>query len=435
MEIAILGFAGQGRSAYEYWNRDGNELTICDQDAKLDIPAGAESQLGDDYLKNLDRFDLIIRTPVLHPRDIVAANSELILGKVTTVTNEFFKVCPSKNIIGITGTKGKGTTSALIANILEACGYRVHLGGNIGIPPLELLKNDIKPDDWVVLELANFQLIDLKTSPHIGVVLMVVPEHLDWHTDLEEYISAKQQLFMHQKSEDIAIYYAKSENSESVASASEGKLIPYFAPPGAIIENDDIVIGGQSICSTDELKLLGKHNWQNACAAVTAVWQVTQDVEAIRKVLATFTGLPYRIELRREVDGVRYYNDSFATAPDATVAAVEAISGHKVMILGGFERGLNLNKLASIIAEHGSKVRKVVVIGASGDRLIEALEKANFHNYIRSQAKDMATIVNQAKEQAQPNDAVVLSPGFASFDMFKNFEERGVAFNDSVKAL
>ena len=215
MKIAILGFAGQGQSSYDYWNKKGNQITVCDQSPEVELPKDVTARLGRDYLRNLDDFDLLVRTPALHPRHIVAENSPKILDKVTSNTNEFFKVCPTKNIIGVTGTKGKGTTSTLIAKILQKAEHTVHLGGNIGTPPLDILK-DIKKDDWVVLELANFQLIDLKYSPHIGVCLMVEPEHMDWHTDYEEYVAAKQQLFMNQTKTDKAIYYAKNKDSLSM---------------------------------------------------------------------------------------------------------------------------------------------------------------------------------------------------------------------------
>lgn len=436
MNIAIIGFAGQGTSSFEYWNTPENTITICDMKSDTVVPDGVQSQLGDNYLHDLDKFDLIVRTPVLHPRDIVAANPDTpnILDKVTSNTNEFFRVCPTRNIIGVTGTKGKGTTSTLITRMLESAGKRVHLGGNIGIPPLELLKNDIQPDDWVVLELANFQLIDLKYSPKIGVCLMVEPEHLDWHEDMEEYIAAKQQLFIHQKSDDVAIFYANNDISESVADASEGVQIPFYKEPGAHIENGHLVMDDHQIIDTASFALPGIHNWQNICAATTAVWQITQDQQAISDAIKAFTGLPYRIELRRQVDGVRYYNDSFATGQGATIAAMRAIPGPKVMILGGYDRGLELHELIATITAMQAEIRSIVIIGQSGDKLEQLLSEAGFTQFVRASG-DMSAIVQTAQAQAQEGDAVVLSPSFASFDMFKNFEDRGNKFNEAVATL
>jgi UDP-N-acetylmuramoylalanine--D-glutamate ligase len=434
MKVAILGYGEQGRSAYEYWRR-GNEITVCDENEELAAPDGIQSQLGLSYLKGLDGFDLIVRSPSIYPPDISNANSPAILEKVTTVTNEFFRVCPSRNVIGITGTKGKGTTSTLIAKMLEADGRRVHLGGNIGTPPLDLLKAGIEPEDWVVLELANFQLIDLRYSPHIAVCLMVVPEHLDWHGDEDEYFGAKMQLFRHQAPDGIAVYYAADPTSERIASASPGSKIPYLASPGAVVDNSSISIDGQTICRTNELKLLGRHNWQNVCAAVTAVWQVTQNVEALRSVLTSFSGLPYRIEFRREQGGVRYYNDSFASTPHAPIAAIEAIPGKKVVIIGGFDRGLDLNDLAAALHRLQRQIRRVLLVGASAARTAVALKQHGFTNITLSNTDKMDTIVAEATGMAEEGDAVVLSPGFPSFDMFKNFEDRGRQFNEAVDKL
>jgi UDP-N-acetylmuramoylalanine--D-glutamate ligase len=436
MKIAILGYGEQGRAAYDYWGRDtANQLTICDRNETLVAPEGALTRLGPSYLKDLDQFDVLVRAPGLHPRDIAAANSDAILTKVTTVTNEFLRVCPSFNIIGVTGTKGKGTTSTLITRMLEAAGKTVHLGGNIGTPPLDLLNNKIQPDDWVVLELANFQLIDLHKSPHIAVCLLVVPEHLDWHADLQEYITSKQQLFATQTSSDIAIYYADNENSKTVASAGQAAKIPYFAPPGAMVVDEYIAIDGQKICRIDEIKLLGKHNWQNVCAALTAVWQVTHDVAALHKAIAAFEGLPHRLEPVRIVDQVRFYNDSFAATPEAAIAALEAISGTKVLIVGGFDRQLPLQSLANGLAEAAADLRKVVLIGQSRPRVAQALASAGYDNFVLSSAATMTEIVSEARHYAKSGDAVLLSPGFPSFDMFKNFEDRGLQFKAVVTNL
>lgn len=432
MKIAILGFAGQGQSSFEYWNRGGNELTICDRDTTITLPEGADGKLGDNYLKGLDQFDLLIRTPALHPRDIIDANSPKIVEKVWSNTNEFFKACPTKNIIGVTGTKGKGTTSTLIAKMLEAAGKKVHLGGNIGIPPLVLLKDNIQPDDWVVLELANFQLIDLKSSPHISICLMVVPEHMDWHEDVEEYIAAKQQLFINQKENDIAIYYADNETSVSIADASMGTQIPYYAAPGAEVKNNEINIDGHAICKTDELKLLGKHNWQNVCAAVTAVWQVTQDIEAIKSVLTSFTGLEHRLEFIRELNGVKYYDDSFGTTPETAIVAIEAFEQPKVVILGGSDKGSSYEGLAEAV--RANNVRAVIAIGEQAGRITESLQAAGYTN-VTPGGSTMTDIVTAAKAQAQAGDVVLLSTGCASFGLFKNYKDRGEQFTKVVQAL
>lgn len=432
MKIAILGYGLQGQSAYEYWNRPENEITVCDQDKSLSLPQDVKTQLGPDHLKHLEAFDLIVRSPVIHPEDIVEENSPKILDKVTTVTNEFMKVCPTQNIIGVTGTKGKGTTSTLIAKMLEAAGKRVHLGGNIGIPPLDLLKGGIEPDDWVVLELANFQLIDLKISPHIGVCLMVVPEHMDWHEDVDEYIEAKQQLFAHQTIDDIAIYYAENENSAKVMSASAGHKIPYLRAPGALVDEGAVKIEGQPICKISELKLFGQHNIQNVCAAVTTVWQITQDTPAMRRVLSSFTGLEHRLEFVRELDGVKYYDDSFGTTPETAIVAIEAFAQPKIVILGGSDKGAEYENLARTIVDN--EVRAAVLIGKMADKIKAALHEAGYDEVVDG-GKDMKTIVETARKAAKPGDVVLLSTACASFDMFKNYKDRGEQFKTYVQAL
>ncbi len=434
MKIAILGFAGQGKSSYEYWNTPDNEITICDSNANTEVPAGVKSQLGEDALKNLDRFDLLIRTPILHPNKIVEANPNAtdILDKVWSNTNEFLKACPTRNIIGVTGTKGKGTTSTLIAKILEAAGYKVHLGGNIGTPPLKMLKDNIQPDDWVVLELANFQLIDLKSSPKIAVCLMVVPEHLDWHTDMDEYIKAKKQLFKWQKSDDVAIYYSENSVSKDIAKESGGDLIPYYQPPGAYIKDDSIMISNQVICRTDELKLLGKHNWQNVCAAVTAVWQIVQDADACRQVLTSFTGLEHRLELVREVRSVKYYDDSFGTTPETAIVAMEAIKQPKIMILGGSDKGADFGELASAVKK--SNVKHVLTIGNTAIKIQQALRSIGYHDFSDG-GNNMEEIVNKAQALTEEGDVVLLSTGCASFGMFKNYKDRAEKFIQAVAEL
>jgi UDP-N-acetylmuramoylalanine--D-glutamate ligase len=325
--------------------------------------------------------------------------------------------------------------------MLEAAGQRVHLGGNIGTPPLELLHKGIKGDDWVVLELANFQLIDLRYSPHIAVCLMVVPEHLDWHGQMEEYVKAKSQLFAHQSQDDIAVYYANNATSQQVATVSPGRKIPYYAPPGAVVQDNTITIDGQAICKTDELKLLGKHNWQNVCAAVTAVWQITQDTDAMHSVLTNFSGLEHRLELVREFKGISYYNDSFGTTPETAMAAIEAFDQPQVVILGGRGKGVGFNELAQTVKANGH-VARVLVIGEATEQIVAALDAAGYKDYVTSDAQTMPEIVQASTQLAETltvspdeNIVVLLSTACTSFDMFDNYKQRGEAFRQAVQSL
>ncbi len=430
MKIAIVGFDREGRATYDFFTGKGHDITICDQNDQLELPTGVNSQLGDGYLDNLDGFEVIVRTPGLHPAKILEKNPD-VGGKITSGTNLFFENCPTKNVIGVTGTKGKGTTSTLIFKMLEADGKDAHLLGNIGTPMLSAL-NNLTSESWVVLELSNFQLIDLRYSPHIATVLMVEPEHLDWHEDFEEYIAAKQQLFIHQISNDIAIYYAKNDNSLSIADASEGRLIPYYAAPGAEVFDNSIVIDDQVICNVSELKLLGKHNWQNACAAVTTVWQVTKNIETIRSVLGSFTGLEHRLEFVREVNGVKYYDDSFGTTPQTAQVAIEAFTEPKVVILGGSDKGAPFDKLAKTVTNNN--VKAVVIIGQMGPVIGAELNKLGYTSVYDGGA-NMSSIIETTQKLAEPGDVILLSTGCASFGMFKNYKDRGDQFIAAVKAL
>jgi UDP-N-acetylmuramoylalanine--D-glutamate ligase len=430
MRIALLGFDTEGKASYEYWRRQGAEITICDQKPDLEVPDGVDTQLGDGYLDDLDRFDVLVRTAGMPPRVILEKNPNVV-AKITTHINEFLRVCPTRNIIGVTGTKGKGTTSTLITRMLEATGREVYLGGNIGVPPLTF-QDKLTADSWVVLELSSFQLIDLQRSPHIGVCLMVVPEHLNWHQDMAEYKAAKSRLFEFQSSDDVAIYLPKNENSLEIASAGAGRKLPYYRSPGAWVNGNMITIDGTEICTTDELKLLGQHNWQNVCAALTAYWQVDQNIDAVRSVLTTFSGLEHRLEFVRELDGVRYYDDSFGTTPETAIVALQAFTEPKVVILGGSDKGASYDELAQAVTENN--VRVALLIGEQAGRMQAALEKAGFNDY-QPGGQTMAEIVANTRNAARDGDVVLLSTGCASFDMFANYKDRGNQFKEQVSKL
>jgi UDP-N-acetylmuramoylalanine--D-glutamate ligase len=430
MKIAIVGFDTEGRSSYDYFAAQGHDITICDQNPSVEVPAGAQAALGDGYLNDLDRFDLVVRTAGMPASKILADNPQ-VATKLTSQTNEFFRASPTRNIIGVTGTKGKGTTSTLLTRMLEAAGKHVFLGGNIGVPPLSFIRK-LREDSWVVLELSSFQLSDLQYSPHIGICLMVVPEHLNWHADMDDYIAAKSHMFALQGDSDIAISLAGNEISASIAGAGAGQQIPFFAPPGAYVEAGSIRIDDQTVCDVSDLQLIGPHNWQNACAALTAAWQVERNPKAYAKALKHFSGLEHRLELVRTVGGVQYYDDSFGTTPETAAVAVQSFKEPKVIILGGSDKGADFAVLAQTIKDNN--VRRAIIIGETGPRIIEALEATGFTNMSLG-GTTLESAMQLAHQAAQPGDVVLLSTACASFDMFENYKDRGEQFKRLVKAL
>lgn len=431
MKVAIVGFATEGVVSASYWHELGHTVTICDQNEGLEVPEVYQKQLGPDYAKNLDRFDIVVRSAGIHPK-ILLEHNPAIANKITTNIEEFMRVSSSRNIIGVTGTKGKGTTSTLIHKMLQAAGKTSHLGGNIGIAALSLLP-DIKLEDYVVLEVSSFQLEDFKgPSPHIGVCIMVVPEHLNWHANMNEYLSAKSKLFSTQSEDDYAIYFSQNENSEKIAGAGAGKKLPYFKTPGAFVNNGTIEIEETPVCKTSDIKLLGKHNWQNACAAVTAVWQITPDVDAISSVLHSFSGLEHRLEFVREFNGASYYDDSFATTPETAIAAIQAFDQPKVLILGGSGKGIPLDAITEEVAK--SNVRHIITIGDMAGTINDLLHKNGVTN-ISTGPTTMTEIIEIAKNHAEPGDIVLLSTGCASFGLFKDYKDRGNQFKAAVRAL
>jgi UDP-N-acetylmuramoylalanine--D-glutamate ligase len=442
MKVAIVGYGIEGQSAYRYWSKQHADITICDRNDQLDLPKDAASQLGEGYLKDLDRFDVIMRTAGMHPHIILDANPG-VGPKVTTVINEFMRVCPAP-IVGITGTKGKGTTSTLIFKILQAAGFTAHLGGNIGHSPFDFI-SDVKKDDYVVLELSSFQLEDATHSPHVAVCLMVVPEHLNWHADLEEYKNAKSNIFRFQEIDDIAVYNALSNNSRDIAAFSGAQtIVPYGVPAGGrqhlgkevsvYVKDDRIFYEDTEICGTGDVALIGRHNLENICAAIAATWKlINGNTAAIKKVVKSFSGLEHRLEFVKYYNGVRFFDDSFSTTPETAIAAIQAFEEPKVLILGGSDKGVSFEALAEAVTNNN--VRQVLAIGTMGPVIAEALLKRGFQAISNDQLDTMQAIVKVACKVARTGDVVLLSPACASFDMFKDYKDRGDQFKRAVRNL
>lgn len=408
MKIALAGFGLEGKASYDYWNTPGNEVVIVDEREQLeDLPLGAKTLLGSGVLSGLASFDLVIRTPGLRPDKIITN------GKIWSSTNEFFLKCPAP-IIGVTGTKGKGTTSSLITSILRAAGRTVHLVGNIGTPALTEL-GKIQPDDVVVFELSSFQLWDLKRSPHVAVVLGIEPDHQDVHTSMEEYVEAKGNIARYQTEEDIIVFNDTNDLSKKIAGYSKAKPEPY---PFAI---DDL---------KSALQIPGEHNVENASAAVAAVKEYVTDPALLREGLGAFTGLPHRLKFVREVGSVQYYDDSIATTAGSALAAVRSFTQPKLILLGGHEKGGDYTELMKECAKRNVHI---IAYGANRHMLKQLSEEYGVLCEVND--GDMSAVVAAAAARARPGDIVILSPAAASFDMFKNYADRGDQFIAAVGRL
>ena len=427
MKIAIAGYGLEGKANYEYFRTRG-EATIVDERTQVDdLPAGVPTILGAGAFDKLTDFDLVVRTAGLNPHKIMTR------GQVWSGTREFFAQCQTP-IIGVTGSKGKGTTASLIASILRAAGKRVELVGNIGVPALAALEA-ANAADVVVYEMSSFQLWDLEQSPQTAVVLMIEPDHLDVHADMEDYVTAKGNIARHQHAGDRVVFNASNEYSRRIAAESAADHVPYQAAEFAHVQDGAFWYGETRLCETSAVKLPGIHNLDNACAAIAACWPLVQDGAVIAKGLGAFTGLPHRLKFVREVGGVAYYDDSIATTPGSAIAAILAFDVPKILILGGSDKGADYNELADAVMASDT-MRAVVTVGVTGERIADLLDARGAGRAVnRCQAQDMSAIVAAAAACAQPGDVVILSPASASFDMFKNYADRGEQFVAAVNAL
>lgn len=424
LRVAIAGYDVEGQATYRYLSRQSSyDITILDE-REVELPAGAQGRLGPGVFDQELDFDQVWRTPGLPPWRLKTT------APVYSGTIEFMNQCPAP-VIGVTGTKGKGTTATLISQILAAAGQKTHLVGNIGQPALDSL-DQIKPEDSVVYELSSFQLWDVKTSPAVAVVLMVEPEHLDRHKDLEDYLTAKSNIARWQDEKGVTVYHPTNRLSARVAKPGLGRKVKYLDQTGAYIKEGRLVIGEQEICSVAEFGLPGVHNHENIAAAVTAAWQIKPDSGAAARAIKTFKGLPHRLQTIAEKNGITFVDDSFATTPATAVAAAASFAQPKVMILGGSDKGSDYGQLARQLKS--ADIRRLILIGQTGPAIKAELDKVGLLNY-ELVPGGMGDIVERAAKVAEAGDVVLLSPACASFDMFDDYVDRAEQFKRAVEKL
>ena len=444
MKIALIGFGLEAKSAYDYFKSidQNNTFEIYDENpkSKIELPNGVKF-FGDFHDFSKIQADLIVRTPAVNPSRLPKNT------KITSVTNLFFEKCPAP-IIGVTGSKGKGTVSSFIAEILRAAGLRVHLVGNIGLPALNEFSK-IQKDDAVIYELSSFQLWDVQKSPHIAILNNLEVDHLDVHDGFEDYVAAKMNIAKNQTENDFFIFNAENpivlKNVENLKSQLKAELQPFQNYNLAHIQENHFLWGDEALFETDILKIPGEHNQKNACAAMIATFDFLREkgfgIEEIfdfwREGLSKFTGLPHRLKFVREFEGVRFYDDSIATTPGSAIAALNSFEKPKILILGGSNKGADLSELIEKIEKMPEQeLRKVILMGAESEKLAQKLISSGFERFINLGVKtNMQEVVKTAFENAKSGDVVILSPAHASFDMFKSYVDRGEQFVENVNLL
>ncbi len=431
MNIAILGYGVEGQSAYNYLQgaHPGATFTVYDGATAppANLPGGVKFVGGLQDFKGITA-DLAFRSPSIPPSKVQVS------GELTSVTRYFLRHCPAK-VIGVTGTKGKGTTCSLIKAIFDATGKKTWLVGNIGVAALDVLAQ-IQPNDIVVYEMSSFQLWDCDVSPHVAVVLGIEPEHLDIHKDFNDYLFAKGNIAKYQKPDDILVYKGDNPYSEWVSKVSpSANKVPYQDSEYAHVENGRFMYGDSELFSVAALRIAGKHNRDNACAAISAVWKWVQDGFDMERGIETFEGLPHRLKLVGTVNNVQYFDDSIGTTPGSTIAAIDAFDVPKLLILGGSSKGADFSKLAKKLKE-STDIRRVFLVGAEAPRIEQALKDVMFARYTNlGHSVTMPDIVKSVANTAEAGDVVILSPACASFDMYQSYADRGDQFIQAVQNL
>lgn len=432
----ILNFLSKGAFVYACDRRSRAQLgTVADE---LEA-AGAELRLGEHYLDNLE-VDIIFRTPGMNFNlpELEAARKKGIA--VTSEMEVFFDLCPA-TIFAVTGSDGKTTTTTLIAKMLEAEGKTVYLGGNIGKPLLPEIEK-IRPEDFVVAELSSFQLISMRKSPDVAVVTNVAPNHLDIHKDMDEYVEAKKNILLHQnafsrtvlnKDNEITAGFRKYVRGQSLSFSMETPL-----KNGAWLDADGVIHMAYRgidapIMLRSEIAVLGDHNVENYLAAIAAVWGYV-GADSIRRVAHEFKGVEHRIEFVRELDGVKYYNDSIASSPTRTIAGLKAFDQKVLLLAGGYDKHIPFEPMVPYIID---KVKKLYLCGDTADKIEKAIRAdAHYENQPEIiRVADLKEAVLAAHRDAVSGDIVTLSPACASFDAFPNFVARGNYYKELVNSL
>ena len=437
--IAVLGLGVSNRPLVRLLLEFGCDVLGCDRTPREKLDAevlqleslGCKLSVGDNYLDGVEA-DILFRTPGMHPGNPAIRSLAEKGAKITSEMEVFFEVCPC-TLLAVTGSDGKTTTTTLVSEMLKAAGKTVWLGGNIGTPLLPLVRQ-MKEEDFAVVELSSFQLMDMTRSPRRAIVTNLAPNHLDIHKDMEEYVESKKNIFRFQQPGDLLILNA---DNDITAGFMGNGITRFFSRQGkdvhVVLRGDTIYRGGKPVLKTSDILLPGVHNIENYMAAIAMVEGLVED-EVICQVAKNFGGVEHRIELVRIKDGVKYYNDSIASSPSRTIAGLRSFKEKVLLIAGGYDKHSPYDVLGPEICEH---VKQVFLCGATAPQIRAAVENcAQFHGQVElTDCGNFENAVRNAAAAAMEGDIVLMSPASASFDEFKNFMVRGEFFKKIVKEL
>lgn len=432
--ILIMGFGVTGKSSLKFLREFPVKIYIYDK--KIDLQS---LKVDEDFIifkdEDLDKIDLIVKSPGIYPFDdlLVKAREKNI--EIISDIELSYRYLKTDNVVAVTGTNGKTTTTTIVGDILKRKA-KTFVVGNIGRGILEITK-EAKKDDFVVIEASSFQLEDtIKFKPHIALLTYVTSDHLDWHKTTENYVKAKLKIFANQDENDFAILNYEDRNLAKKYNIKSQKY--YFSmekisEKGSYFEDGKIYYNdgknSEEILDVKDLKIPGVHNIKNVMAAIIIAKLFGIDSNTIKRSISSFTGVEHRIEFVRELNGVKYYNDSKGTNPDSTEVAIAAMDGDVILIAGGYDKNSNFDNL---IEKSKDKLKTVILLGETADKISNSCKKSKVEFYI---VKDLNKAVELAKKLAVKGEDVLLSPACASWDMYSNYEARGRHFKDLVREL
>ncbi|MBE6072910.1 MAG: UDP-N-acetylmuramoyl-L-alanine--D-glutamate ligase [Clostridium butyricum] len=442
--VGVVGIGVSNIPLINFLLNLGAKVTAFDKKKKGELGSialefdkrGVKLELGEHYLDNLTGFDVVFKTPSMRIDSDALIKVKNEGAYVTSEMEEFVRYTRGK-IYAVTGSDGKTTTTTIISKLLEAEGYKTWVGGNIGTPLFSEIEN-IKDEDKVVLELSSFQLMTMNEAIDIAVCTNLAPNHLDMHKDMQEYIDSKKNIFLFQRKDDILIVNRENEITYSFEKEAKGIVREFSSrrviKNGAYFKDGSLYLEDKKVCDSDNIVIKGMHNVENYLAAFIAT-KGDVSIETMKKVAETFTGVEHRCEFVREIDGVKYYNDSIASSPTRTLAGLKAFNKKVILIAGGYDKNIPFEPLAY---EGYPYIKSLILLGKTKDKIKDVFDRLQKEKGLKVNIKIASSLedaVTIAKEVSEDGDVVTLSPACASFDMFPNFMARGNAFKNIVNSL